>query len=171
MTASKTALLCRATAAARTSLPLLPPAEPLLPHLPPLATLLQSPSPLPQTPPGLPLLLLLRPAMVLLLLPTRFTFPLSLYNHSLLSPFCAPSPSVLIPLKSSPSSRSRLRRSLHPPAFAFLFYELRMPACGAFPLSPLPFSPFLCFIDNKRHACLRRVSSLPTALFPCPLLH
>jgi len=44
-------------------------------------------------------------------------------------------------------------------------------ACGAFPLSPLPFSPFLCFIDNKQHACLRRVSSLPTALFPCPLLH
>ena len=91
------------------------------------------------------------------------------------TPFSPPSvPPLLlslIPLKSSPSSRSRLRRSLHPPAFAFLFYELRMPACGAFPLSPLPFSPFLCFIDNKRHACLRRVSSLPTALFPCPLLH
>ena len=150
---------CPATAAARTCLPLLRPADPLLPHLPPPVALLKTPSPLPQTTPRLPLLLLLRPALVLLPLPTIFEFPLSLYLLPLLSPFSPPSPSVslyppILTLKQvAPAAL---------PAFFFSFFR----SCACVPearfLSPhCPFplsSP--SFIINSG-TCLRAARVTP----------
>ena len=147
---------CPATAAARTCLPLLRPAEPLLPHLPPPVALLQTPSPLPQTTSRLSLLLLLRPAMVLLPLPTIFEFPLSLYLLPLLSPL-----SFCLSLPSFPHPQAG-RACGAPCLFLFFFSELRMRACGAFPLSPLPFSPVLSFIYNKQWCVPARCARNPT---------
>ena len=83
--------------------------------------------------------------MVLLPLPTIFEFPLFLYLLSLLSPFYPPSPYVSL----SPSFLTL--KQVAPaalPASAFFFsFFLRMRACSAFPLSPLPFSPVLSVLD------------------------
>ena len=154
---------CPATAAARTCLPLLRPAEPLLPHLPPLVALLQTPSPLPQTTPRLSLLLLLRPAMVLLPLPMIFEFPLSvspLPSLPLFSPFSPPSPSVSLPPPFL--TLKQVAPAALPASAFFVALFLRMRACGAFPLSPLPFSPVLLFIYNKQWCVPARCARNPT---------